>query len=101
MATPAIQILMLPNQCMFACIRWGEEDMMVRHMRATGEVLGTYKRPLKGPLSGMRAGEACYTHGRHDIFIQQTASLAGIAAQMLADQALGVAEPAPVAPAIH
>lgn len=93
MTAPAIQILMLPNQCMFACIRWGDSDMMVRHMRSTGEVLGTYKRPLKGILSGMRPGEACYTCGGNDIFLQQTESLADIASKMLADQALGAAEP--------
>ncbi len=85
---PAIHILMLPDQCMFACIRWGDNEMMVRHMRNTGEILGTYRRPLKGRLSELKAGEACYTCAGNDIMINQTASLASIASTMLADQEL-------------
>jgi len=88
---PAIHILMLPDQCMVACIRWGDDEMMVRHMRNTGEIFGTYRRPLKGRLSEMKPGEACYTHAGTDMMLKQTASLATMASVMLADQKLPTA----------
>ncbi len=87
---PAIHILMLPDQCMFACIRWGENEMMVRHMRNTGEIFGTYRRSLKGKLSEMKPGEACYTYAGTDMILKQTASLTSIAMEMLADQSLPI-----------